>query len=204
MLLVCEVGPKVLLTNSTIKKKPGPKGVHAGNLYSFAHQAYWGFRFLAEKRGILWQKVLAATTIAQITRVGRACWRPGVVARAGYGAAGQMERLREKVVAKEVLAAKKHRRYPKSNRPSSEDRRMIFLGIALAAAVWEIDFETALRKLAEAQRGIRHMAKEVHRYDRFIENMRAHSIVSAEPVANYFFQEPSPNGKWELMQELPC
>lgn len=204
LLLVCEGGAKVLLTNSPQKKRPGPKGVHAGNLYSFAHQAYWGFRFLAEKRGILWRKVLAATTIAQVTRVGRACWRPAVLARAGYGAAGQMERLREKPVAMQVLAAKSHRRYPRSNRPSSEDRRMIFLGIALAAAVWEIDFETALRKLAEAKRGIRHMVKEVHRYDRFMENVRVRSIVWAEPAGNYFFPEPSPDGKWELMQELPC
>ena len=121
---------------------------------------------------------------------------------AGYGAAGQMERLREKIVAKEVLAAKKHRRYPKSNRPSSEDRRMIFLAIAVAAAVWEIDYETALRKLAQAKMGIRHMAREVHRTDRLLENMRARSIVWAEPVGNYFF--PSPNGKWELARELPC
>jgi hypothetical protein len=204
LLLVCEGGAKVLLTNSHPKNKPGPKEVHAGNLYSFAHQAYWGFRFLAEKRGILWRKVLAATTIAQITRVGRACCRPGVLTHAGYGAAGQMERLKEKMVAKEVLAAKRHRRYPKSNRPSSEDRRMIFLGIAVAAAVWEIDYETALRKLAEAKLGIRHMAWEVHRYDRFRENLRAQSIVWAEPVWNYFFPEPSPNGKWELMQKLPC
>jgi hypothetical protein len=204
LLLVCEEGAKVLLTNSSVKKKSGPKETHAGNIYAFAHQAYWGFRFLAEKRGILWQKVLAATTLAQITRIGRACARPGVMAGAGYGAIGQMERLRKKEVANQVLAAKKHRRYPNSNRPSSQDRRMIFLGIAVAAGVWEIDYKTALRKLTEAKVGIRHLTKEVHRIDHLKENMRARSIVWAEPVENYFCPLPSPNGEWELMQELPC
>lgn len=198
------MGTKVLLTNSRSRKKRGPKETHAGNVYAFAHQAYWGFRYLAEKRGILWQKVLAATTVAQITRVGRVCSRPDVMSRAGYGAAGQMERLREKTVAKEILAAKKHRRYPSSNRPSSEDRRMIFLAIAVAAGVWEIDYKTALRKLTQAKLGIRHITKEVHRIDQLQENMRARSIVWAEPVGNYFLPFPSPNGKWELMQELPC
>jgi hypothetical protein len=204
LLLVWEEGAKVLLTNSAVKKKSGPKDTHAGNVYAFAHQAYWGFRFLAEKRGILWQKVLAATTLAQITRIGRVCARPRVMAGAGYGAIGQMERLREKEVANQVLSAKKHRRYPGSNRPSSQDRRMIFLAIAVAAGVWEIDYETALRKLAEAKLGIRHLTKEVHRNDHLMENMRARSIVWAEPVENYFFPLSSPNGEWELMQELPC
>jgi len=204
LLLVCEEGAKVLLANSSVKKKSGPKETHAGNIYAFAHQAYWGFRFLAEKRGILWQKVLAATTLAQITRIGRVCARPRVMAGAGYGAIGQMERLREKEVANQVLTAKKHRRYPSSNRPSSQDRRMIFLAIAVAAGVWEIDYKTALRKLTEAKLGIRHLTKEVHRSDHLMENMRAGSIVWAEPVENYFLPVSSPNTEWELKQELPC
>ena len=204
MLLLCEEGAKVLLTNSSVKMKSGPKETHAGNIYAFAHQAYLGFRFLAEKRGILWRKVLAARTLAQITRIGRICARPGVMTGAGYGATGQMERLREKEVANQVLTAKKYRRYPSSNRPSSQDRRMIFLAIAVAAGVWEIDYKTALRKLTEAKLGIRHLTKEVHRIDHLKENMRARSIVWAEPVENYFLPLPFPNGEWELMQELPC
>jgi hypothetical protein len=196
------VGPKVLLTNWPSKRKPGPEEVHAGNLCSFAHQAYWGFRFLAEKRGILWQKVLAATTVAQVTRVGRACWRPGVLAQAGYGAAGQMERLREKGVAIQVVAAKKHRRYPKSNRPSSQDRKMIFLAIAVSAGVWEIEFSTALRKLAQAGLGIRYMTKEVHRMDRLEQIIRAQAIVWAEPIGNYFWF--TSDGKWTALRDLPC
>lgn len=115
-----------------------------------------------------------------------------------------MERLKDESVATQVIAAKNHRRYPKSERPSSEDRRMIFLAIAVAAGVWEIDYKTALRKLTQAKRGIRYMATEVHRFDRFQENIRAKSIVWAEPVENYFFPLPSPNGEWEPMQDLPC
>ena len=126
------------------------------------------------------------------------------MAGAGYGAAGQMERLRKKGVANQILAAKKHRRYPKSNRPSSHDRRMIFLAIAVAAGVWESEFNTALRKLAQAGLGIRHMTREVHRFDHLIENMRARSIVWAEPVENYFVPLTSSDEKLELMRELPC
>jgi hypothetical protein len=80
---------------------------------------------------------------------------------------------------------------------------MIFLAIAVAAGVWEIDYKTALRKLTEAKLGIRHLTKEVHRIDHSMENMRARSIVWAEPVENYSFPLSSPN-EWELMQELPC
>jgi hypothetical protein len=185
-----------------VKKKSGPKETDAGNIYAFAHQAYWGFRFLAEKRGILWRKVLAATTLAQITRIGRTCARPGVMTGAGYGAIGQMERLREKEVANQVLTAKKHRRYPISNRPSSQDRRMIFLAIAVAAGVWEIEFATALRKLAQARLGIEHMAKEVHRSDRLQEMMKKEAFVWAEPVGNYFFH--SGHGEWVPVRDLPC
>jgi hypothetical protein len=79
---------------------------------------------------------------------------------------------------------------------------MISLGIAVAAGVWEIDYETALRKLAEAKLGIRHLTKEVHRIDHLKENMRARSIVWAEPVGNYFFH--SGHGEWMPIQDLPC
>jgi hypothetical protein len=113
-----------------------------------------------------------------------------------------MERLKEKTVANQVLAAKKHRRYPASDRPSSHDRRMIFLGVAVAAGVWEIEFSTALRKLPQAGYGLRYMTKEFHRWDRYQENLRRMGYVWAEPVGNYFFKLS--NDKWGLMQKLPC
>jgi len=113
-----------------------------------------------------------------------------------------MEQLKEKMVANQVLAAKKHRRYPASDRPSSQDRRMIFLGVAVATGVWEIEFSTGLRKLAQAGYGLRYMTKEFHRWDRYQENLRRMGYVWAEPVGNYFFKLS--NDKWELMQKLPC
>jgi hypothetical protein len=202
LLLVWEGGSKVLLTNSS--KKRGPKEAHAGTVYGFAHQAYWGFRFLATNKKPLWQQVLSATTREQIQEIGKVCSVAGAMARAGYGAAGMMEGLKNEKVAMQAIAAKNHRRYPRSERPSSQDRRMIFLAIAVAAGVWDIDYKTALRKLTQAKLGIRHLTKEVHRIDHLKENMRVRSIVWAEPVGNYFLPLPSPNGEWELMQELPC
>lgn len=108
--------------------------------------------------------------------------------------------LKSRRVAPQVLNAKQHRRYPGSGRPSSEDRRMIFLGIAVGAGVWQIEYSTALRKLAEAGLGPDHLAKEVHRMDR-LEEMTKHEVW-AEPVGNYFI--PSPDGRWEKVRELPC
>jgi hypothetical protein len=197
-----EEGSKVLLTNSLSTKKRGPKETHAGNIYAFAHQAYWGFRFLAEHKKSLWQQVLNATTTEHICKIGRVCSLPGGMARAGYAAAGMMERLENESVAKQIIAAKNHRRYPRSGRPSSQDRRMIFLAIAVAAAVWDIKFSTALRKLAQAGLGAEYMEKEVHRSDRLQEMLKKKAYVWAESVGNYFF--PSAHGKWELMHDLPC
>ncbi len=197
-----EEGSKVLLTNSRSAKKRGPKAVDSGSVYTFAHQAYWGFRFLAEKRKTLWERVLAARTPAHIRDVGRVCSRPRIMAGAGYGAAGLMTWLEDKNVAMQLLAAKKHRRYPGSERPSSNDRRMIFLAISVAAGVWRIEFSTALRKLAQAGLGLHHMAREVHRFDHFSESMKRDAFVWAEPVENFFFA-PS-DGKWHQMRDLPC
>jgi hypothetical protein len=124
------------------------------------------------------------------------------MSKAGYGAAGLMTWLVKRKVASEVLKAKQHRRYPDSSRPSSEDRRMIFLGIAVAAGIWGREFSTILRKLAEAGLGIDYMANEVHRFDQMGKNMAENSMVWAEPVGNYFY--PSLNGRGEQMQEFPC
>jgi len=197
-----EEGSKVLLTNSQSAKNRGPKQVESGSLYTFAHQAYWGFRFLAEKRAALWKRVLLARTVPQVTEVGKICSRPLIMTGAGYGAAGLMTWLANEKAAVQVLAAKKHRRYPRSKRPSSEDRKMIFLGISVAAGVFGIEFSTALRKLAQAGLGPHHMVREVHRFDQFLEHMRRNAFVWAEPVENFFF--PLANGKWDQMRDLPC
>ena len=122
------------------------------------------------------------------------------MSKAGYGAKGLMTWLASRRVAIQALKAKQHRRYPGSDRPSSRDRRMIFLGIAVAAGVWKIEYSTALRKLAEAGLGPEHLAEEVHRTDRLQEMMNPH--VWAEPVGNYFI--PLSHGKWEQVKELPC
>lgn len=195
-------GWKVLLTNSHQKKKRGPKEVHAGNIYGFAHQAYWGFRFLSRKKKSLWRKVLLAKTLREIQEVGKICSQPRIMTGAGYGAAGLMTWLNDRKVAVQVLKAKNHRRYADSKRPSSEHRRMMSLGIAVAAGVWGIRYSTALRKLAEAGRGLDYMSKEVHRYDQLKENLRRESFVSAEPLGNYFYR--SPDGKRRQIRDLPC
>lgn len=195
-----EEAAKVLLTNSS--RKPGPKEVSAGVLYTFAHQAYWGFRFLAQKRKRFWQQVLEARKIADIQEVGRACSKPRVMKGTGYGAAGLMTWLCRPRVAQQVFVAKKHRRFPASNRPSSQDRRMIFLAIAAAAGVWGISCSTALRKLAQAGIGIDYLAQQVHVFDRWNELMRKNAYVWAEPVEDYFCQ--SSNGDWLEMRDLPC
>lgn len=196
-----EEGQRVLLTNSP-GKKPGPKEAHASSIYAFAHQAYWGFRFLAEKREQLWLKVLQATRVSEIQEVGQECSKPGSMAGAGYGAAGMMEWMAKPNVAAQVLAAKNHRRYPDSERPSSEDRRMIFLGVAVAAGVFGVTFETALRKLAQAGRSQKYMARNVHNWDRIQQKLKDEGFIWAEPVGNYML--PAEGGKWELMRDLPC
>jgi hypothetical protein len=130
------------------------------------------------------------------------CSQPGIMAGAGYGSAGLMTWLSKRNVARQVLVAKGHRRYPNSERPSSQDRRMIFLAVAVAAGVWGLRYSTALRKLAEAGLGLNYMAREVHRSDRTIEEMKLRSLVWAESVENYFYRLP--NRKWRAMRELPC
>lgn len=196
-----EEGWKVLLTNSGQTQKRGPKETDAGNLYAFAHQAYWGFRFLAEQKRCLWRQIIAGNTVSSIQDVGKACSQPLAMTGAGYGATGMMEHLSKSLVAVQVLKAKQHRRFPASERPSSEYRRKIFLGIAVAAGIWEIEFATALRKLAQAGLGIDHMTREVHRFDRMQENMRKMAVVWAEPLGNYFHHSGK---KWLQVGDLPC
>lgn len=191
-----------MLTNSGSSNKPGPKEIDAGSVYTFAHQAYWGFRFLAENRQTLWAQILTAATPSQVRDVGRTCSRPEVMSGAGYGAAGMMTWLENEKVAVQVLSAKEHRRYPSSERPTSQDRRMIFLGIAVAAGIFGLSFNTALRKLAEKKLGIKQVLYEVHRIDRLNEEVKSNAFVWAEPVGNYFWCEP--DGKWTLLRELPC
>ena len=191
-----------MLTNSERKKPGRPKGGDAGAIYSFAHQAYWGFRFLSAERKSLWQKVLLAREPQEVQEVGEECSRPGVMAGAGYGAFGLMTWLKNQNVAMQVLAAKNHRRYPRSERPSSRDRRMIFLGIAVAAGILNDEFSTALRKLAQSGRGEKHLSQAVHNWDHIEHKLKETAFVWAEPIFNYC--DPLPDGGWQLWQNLPC
>jgi len=113
-----------------------------------------------------------------------------------------MTRLTNRKVAVQVLKAKQHRRYPRSNRRSSDDRRLIFLGIAVAAGIWEIEFSTALRKLSQNHLGIEHMIEDVHGFDISDKNMALDGIVLAEPIESYFIRLPE--GRWHQIQNLPC
>lgn len=151
---------------------------------------------------MLWRKVLQARRVKELTDVGLVCLSPKLMAGAGYGAVGAMTYLNDKHVAREILAAKRHRRYPRSNRPSSEDRRMIFLGIAVAAGVFGLRFGTALRKLAEKKLGLDYLSDVVHELDRLQEMVKSQSMIWAEPVGNYFWHMP--DGKWTPLRELPC
>jgi len=121
---------------------------------------------------------------------------------AGYGAIGMMTWLARDYVAREVLNAKKHGQYPKSKRPSSEDRRLIFLGVATAAGIFELAISTSLRKLAEASLGLERISERVHQFDRYTEMLRKNSFIWAEPVGNYFWR--AAHGEWILLDELPC
>lgn len=121
---------------------------------------------------------------------------------AGYGAKGLMTWLKSKNVARQVLAAQRHRRYPRSERPSSLDKQMIFLGIAVAAGVSGNEFSTALRKLAQAGLGEKHLNREVHNWDRVEKMMKEEDSVWAEPIFNYC--DPTPEGDWRLKENLPC
>ncbi len=190
-----------MLTNSS-REKPGPKEVSAGIIFTFAHQAYFGFQFLSRNREPLWIKLLLAKQIREIQELGKECVKPNIMAGAGYGAKGLMTWLTKQNVAIQILAAKNHRRYPRSRRPSSRDRRMLFLAIAVAAGVFDRKFSTTLRKLAEAGYGERYLSQRVHNWDRIEQQLKERGVVWAEPILNYC--DPMPVGGWQLKEDLPC
>jgi hypothetical protein len=182
--------------------KTGPEEVRAGSLYAFSHQAYWGFRYLREHKESLWLSVKTATIVSEIQEIGVQCAGPNAMPGAGYGAIGAMTWLARDYVAREILAAKNHAQYPSSERPTSEDRRMIFLGVATAAGIFELSIGTALRKLAEAKLGLEKISEHVHRFDQFREMVISSAFVWAVPVSNFFWRRP--NGEWILLHNLPC
>ena len=183
--------------------KTGPEEVRPGSLYAFSHQAYWGFRYLREHKESLWHAIKTATIVSEIQEIGVHCAGPNAMPGAGYGAIGAMTWLARDYVAREILAAKNHVQYPNSQRPTSEDRRMIFLGVATAAGVFELSIGTALRKLAEAKLGLEKISEHVHRFDKSTEMVISNAFVWAEPVSNYFWRS-RPNGEWMLLHDLPC
>ena len=79
---------------------------------------------------------------------------------------------------------------------------MIFLAIAVAAGIWEREFSTVLRILAEANLGIDYMSRDVHRFDQMEAYVKQNSIVWAEPLGNYLLRLPG--RKVLQMRELPC
>jgi hypothetical protein len=181
---------------------PGPTEITAGSIYTFAHQAYWGFRYLRENREKLWRAVLDARSVSPLQKIGHKCASSNLSGETGYKALGAVAWLENRRVAREILNAKQHRRYPASARPSSEDRRFIFLGIAVAAGIFELSFSTCLRKLAESDLGPEYIAVVVHNMDRLRTAISANALVWAEPVGNYFY--PLAGGKWEKVCDLPC
>lgn len=185
-----------------MKTRRGPKPVDAGSIYCFAHQAYFGFGFLAEHRSTFWKQILEARTVNAVQEVGRACLQQGAMVGAGYGAAGLMTWLAQRRVALRVIEAKRHRRYPNSSRPSSEERRMAFLGVAVAAGIWKRKFSTAVRILAEAGLGIDHMREDVHEFDKIHNYMKEHSVVIAESLGHYFYRLP--DGRLVQTEKFPC
>jgi hypothetical protein len=50
-------------------------------------------------------------------------------------------------LAQVFLSAKKHPRYPRSHRPSSLEKRLWFLAVALAAKTWKVSVGTAINSL---------------------------------------------------------
>lgn len=181
---------------------PGPTKVESGSLYAFAHQAYWGFRYLSEHQGPLWRAIKTATSVSEVQKIGDICAGPNAMPNASYGAVGAMTWLARDYVANEILAARKHPKYPKSNRPTSEDRRMIFLGIAVAAGIFELRVGTALRRLAESKMGLEVLADEVHQFDRYKKMVEEKGYVIAEPITNYVL--PLGNGRVYVKGDLPC
>ena len=182
--------------------KTGPEAVRPGSLYAFSHQAYWGFRYLREHKESLWHAIKTTSIVSEIQEIGMLCAGPNAMPGAGYGAIGAMTWLARDYVAREIVAAKNHDQYPSSPRPTSEDRRMIFLGVATAAGIFELSISTALRKLAEAKLGLEKISEHVHRFDQFREMVRSNAFVWAEPVGNYFWRRE--NGEWMLLHDLPC
>lgn len=123
---------------------------------------------------------------------------------ASYGAAGLMTWLSNEDVARQILRAKQHRRYPKPNLTLSEERRIIFLGIAVAAGIWEVEFSTALRKLAVAGLGQERLAEELRSGQEFESKLKEMNAVWAEPVGNFFFPVASEKNGYLQTKELPC
>jgi hypothetical protein len=182
--------------------KTGPEQVRPGSLFAFACQAYWGFRHLREHKKSLWHVIKTARIESEIQEIGVLCAGRNAMPGAGYGAIGAMTWLARDYVAREIVAAKNHNQYPSSQRPTSEDRRMIFLGVATAAGIFELSIGTTLRKLAEVKLGLEKISEHVHRFDQFREMVISNAFVWAEPVSNFFWRRP--NGEWIPLHELPC
>ena len=157
--------------------KRGPKGQGPGTLYATACQWFWRFKSLRKgiPDGVqhnpdftmlddgrvrtnwiftpyqgkpaepqTWDALLDASTIEEVQA---SCQASPWWLNPKYGGGPGSPYPGLPALASALLKAKAHLRYPRSNRPTSEESRMWFLAIALAAETWEISLGTAINLL---------------------------------------------------------
>ncbi|MBZ5660324.1 MAG: hypothetical protein LAO08_07930 [Acidobacteriia bacterium] len=160
--------------------KRGPKGQGPGTLYATACQWFWRFKRLREgvPDGVqhnpdfrvlddgttktewvftryqgkpaepdVWEALLNARTAQDVQN---ACQRSTWWLNPKYGGGPGSPYPGLPALANSFLEAKDHTRYPRSKRPTSEESRMWFLAIALAAETWEIGLGRAINLLQTA------------------------------------------------------
>jgi hypothetical protein len=154
--------------------KRGPKGQEAGTLYATACQWFWRFKSLrngtpggvqhdpdikvvddgrfstdwvfTQRQGRpaepdTWEALLNAKTVQDIQE---ACEHSPWWLNPKYGGGPGSPYPALPALAKPFLEAKDHARYPRSTRPTSDESRMWFLAIALAANTWGIGLGRAI------------------------------------------------------------
>ncbi len=160
--------------------KRGPKGQGPGTLYATACQWFWRFKSLREgiPDGVqhdpdfrtlndgrvrtnwvftpyhgrpaepdTWEALLNAKTVQDVQD---ACQHSPWWLNPKYGGGPGSPYPGLPALANSFLDAKDHPRYPRSKRPTSEESRMWFLAIALAAETWEIGLGRAINLLQTA------------------------------------------------------
>ena len=160
--------------------KRGPKGKAPGNLYATACDWFWRLnslrvgtpdsiahdpeiRMLDDNNSTFaWKftpfkgkptepdtlrSLLRATTVEEVRA---ACERSPWWLNPRFGGGPGSPYPGLPALAQAFLDAKGHRRYPRSDRPTSEESRIWFLAIALAAKTWEIGLGRAINLLQKS------------------------------------------------------